>query len=126
MIGVLALIILGPERLPYVARTAGLWMGRARRFLADVKADIDREIREGELSAVRDLRDDFKDAGKELAKAGDTLNESIDNTDAVRPGEKDELVEAINRPTHQVEDSVRDRKIDAASGEQSGEQSTTK
>ncbi|MDH3638019.1 MAG: Sec-independent protein translocase protein TatB [Gammaproteobacteria bacterium] len=126
LIGVLALIILGPERLPQVARTAGLWMGRARRFLGDVKADIDREIREGELSAVRDIRDDLQDAKNELTKAGDTLNKSIDNVDAVGTGEKDELVEAINKPVRPAENSGQDGAIESVAGEQSGEHSSAK
>jgi sec-independent protein translocase protein TatB len=49
IIGVVALLVIGPERLPRVARTAGLWLGRARRFVATVKADIDREIAADEL-----------------------------------------------------------------------------
>ena len=49
IIGVVALLVIGPERLPRVARTAGLWLGRARRFVSTVKADIDREIAADEL-----------------------------------------------------------------------------
>lgn len=49
VIGVVALLVIGPERLPRVARTAGLWLGRARRFVGTVKADIDREIAADEL-----------------------------------------------------------------------------
>lgn len=49
VIGVVALLVIGPERLPRVARTAGLWMGRARRFVSSVKADIDRELAAEEL-----------------------------------------------------------------------------
>lgn len=49
VIGVVALLVIGPERLPKVARTAGLWAGRARRFVSTVKADIDREIAADEL-----------------------------------------------------------------------------
>ncbi len=51
-IGVVALLVLGPERLPVVARTAGLWFGKARHFLASVKADIDREIKAEELKQI--------------------------------------------------------------------------
>jgi len=46
---VVALLVIGPERLPRVARTTGLWLGRARRFVSSVKADIDREIAADEL-----------------------------------------------------------------------------
>ena len=44
VIGVVALIVIGPERLPRVARTIGHLMGRMQRYVADVKADIDREV----------------------------------------------------------------------------------
>ena len=49
VIAVVALLVVGPERLPKLARTAGLWLGRARRFVSSVKADIDREIAAEEL-----------------------------------------------------------------------------
>jgi sec-independent protein translocase protein TatB len=49
VIGVVALLVIGPEKLPRVARTAGLWAGRARRFVVSVKADIDRELAADEL-----------------------------------------------------------------------------
>lgn len=49
VIGVVALLVIGPEQLPRVARTAGLWVGRARRFVVSVKADIDRELAAEEL-----------------------------------------------------------------------------
>lgn len=52
LIGVIALLVLGPERLPKVARTAGHWVGRARRFVANVKADIEQEIKAEELKKV--------------------------------------------------------------------------
>ncbi len=49
VIGVVALLVVGPERLPGLARTTGHWVGRARRFVSGVKADIDREIAADEL-----------------------------------------------------------------------------
>lgn len=49
VIGVVALLVVGPERLPGLARTTGMWVGRARRFVSGVKADIDREIAADEL-----------------------------------------------------------------------------
>jgi sec-independent protein translocase protein TatB len=49
IIAVVALLVIGPERLPRVARTAGMWLGRARRFVSSVKADIDRELAAEEL-----------------------------------------------------------------------------
>lgn len=49
MIGLVALVVIGPERLPRVARTAGRWIGRARRAVTSVKQEIDRELRLEEL-----------------------------------------------------------------------------
>lgn len=47
-----ALLVIGPERLPKVARTIGLWTGRARRFVNQVKEDIDREMKAEELKRI--------------------------------------------------------------------------
>lgn len=52
LIGVVALLVVGPERLPKLARTAGLWVGRARRALSSVKDEIDREIKADELREI--------------------------------------------------------------------------
>jgi len=41
---VIALLVVGPERLPRIARTAGLWLGKMRGFVSSVKADIDQEL----------------------------------------------------------------------------------
>ena len=54
LIGVVALLVVGPERLPKLARTAGMWLGRGRRFLNSVKQDIDREIKADELRQILD------------------------------------------------------------------------
>ncbi len=52
MIGVIALVVVGPERLPRMARVAGLWLGRARRVLGSVKQEIDRELKADELKEI--------------------------------------------------------------------------
>jgi sec-independent protein translocase protein TatB len=52
MVAVVALVVVGPERLPRVARVAGLWLGRARRALSAVKAEIDRELKAEELREI--------------------------------------------------------------------------
>lgn len=54
VIAVVALLVIGPERLPKVARTAGLWVGRMRGFVMSVKADVDRELRAEELKRIMD------------------------------------------------------------------------
>jgi len=52
VVAVVALLVVGPERLPRLARTAGLWLGRARRTLATVKAEIDSELKAEELKEI--------------------------------------------------------------------------
>jgi sec-independent protein translocase protein TatB len=84
VIGIVALIVIGPERLPRVARTIGHLMGRMQRYVADVKADIDREIELGEL---RKMRDSVQQAAtnietsvqSELNKAETDLNQAAQN-----------------------------------------------
>lgn len=49
LIAIVALLILGPERLPIAARTAGLWIGKARRMIGSVKSEIDRELQLDEV-----------------------------------------------------------------------------
>ena len=49
VIAVVALLVIGPDKLPDVARKGGLYLGRFRRFVGQVKSDIDRELRQEEL-----------------------------------------------------------------------------
>lgn len=53
LIAVVALVVIGPERLPKVARTAGHILGRLQRYVSDVKADINREIQLDELKTLQ-------------------------------------------------------------------------
>jgi sec-independent protein translocase protein TatB len=63
VIAVVALIVIGPERLPKVARTMGHLFGRLQRYVNDVKADINREI---ELDELRKFKSTFEDAAREV------------------------------------------------------------
>jgi sec-independent protein translocase protein TatB len=49
---VITLLVVGPERLPRLARAAGLWIGKMRGFIATVKADVDKELATEELKKV--------------------------------------------------------------------------
>ncbi len=53
VIGIVALVVIGPERLPKVARTLGHLLGRAQRYVNDVKSDINREIQLDELKKLQ-------------------------------------------------------------------------
>src|SRR5258705_7822737 len=63
VIAVIALVVIGPERLPRVARTLGHLAGRLQRYVSDVKSDINREI---ELDELRKMRDSMKEAASSL------------------------------------------------------------
>lgn len=52
LIGLVALLVVGPERLPKLARTAGMWVGKGRRLISSVKADIEQEIKAEELKKI--------------------------------------------------------------------------
>jgi sec-independent protein translocase protein TatB len=66
LIGVVALVVLGPERLPRVARTAGALFGRAQRYINDVKAEVTREI---ELDELRRMKTEFEQAATNVEKS---------------------------------------------------------
>jgi sec-independent protein translocase protein TatB len=81
---VIALLVVGPERLPRLARTTGLWLGKIRGFVHSVKADIDRELAAEELkrtlarqAAVPELKEIIEDS----KKATDDSAGSRDNRD---------------------------------------------
>lgn len=85
VVALVALIVIGPERLPRVARTIGALLGRAQRYVNDVKADIQREV---DLDGLKDVRDTFQDAAKSMEQSvqqvekdlqaeGESLNRSV-------------------------------------------------
>ena len=76
VIAVLALIVIGPERLPRVARTLGHLAGRLQRYVADVKADINREV---ELDELRKMRDSMQQAASNFQS---TVNEEVSKASA--------------------------------------------
>jgi sec-independent protein translocase protein TatB len=63
VIAIVALVVIGPERLPKVARTAGVLFGRLQRYVAQVKADINREMEAADLGKVKS---EFEDAARNL------------------------------------------------------------
>ena len=90
VIAVVALIVIGPERLPKAARTLGHLFGRLQRYVNDVKADINREMELDELrklqqqvqSAARDIETSVSSAARDFEQSaqsiGDDLNRAAD------------------------------------------------
>ena len=84
VIGVVALVVIGPERLPKVARTMGVVFGRLQRYVAQVKSDINREMDATELSKVKT---EFESAARGFQR--DVETEARKAEDEIRQVERD-------------------------------------
>ena len=106
LIGVIALIVVGPERLPRMARTLGLWMGKVRYYVGQVKRDIEREVRAQELKEMLD-----KPAGEldDLYKVAEETKGTLDQArDALGEAESafDERPAGISTPGEPAAGSI--------------------
>ena len=85
LIGIIALIIIGPERLPGVARNVGLWVGKMQRFVAGVKSDIANELQTDELRSmlssqedqIRELKSMVKETQSDLERTAKDAQRSV-------------------------------------------------
>ncbi len=88
IIGAVALVVLGPEKLPIVAKTAGEWIGKAQRFVSQVKSDINREADFAELKKLQDqakaLADEVKStvqqSANDIQKSATALEQTVSDT----------------------------------------------
>jgi sec-independent protein translocase protein TatB len=76
LIGAVALIVIGPEKLPRVARTVGHMLGKAQRYVADVKAEVNRSI---ELDELKKMKTQFEDAARDVEQ---TVNKEVNQASA--------------------------------------------
>ncbi len=76
LIGAVALIVIGPEKLPRVARTVGALFGKAQRYVADVKNEVNRTI---ELEELQKMKTQFQDAARDVQ---DTVRSEVDSASA--------------------------------------------
>lgn len=134
LIGVVILVVVGPERLPKLAHTIGLWFGKTRGFLASVKADIDSELKAEELkrildeqsksSGLHEIIEESKSAAEDLKQAStevhNNLNKKVSDEQAaiwdervaenqVQPpaeAEPEYLVKAVDAEDHQAVDNA--------------------
>jgi sec-independent protein translocase protein TatB len=74
LIGAVALIVIGPEKLPRVARTVGHFIGKAQRYVADVKAEVNRSI---ELEELKKMKSQVEDAARDVEQ---TVSSGIQQT----------------------------------------------
>ena len=81
VIAIVALVVIGPERLPKVARTAGLLLGRLQRYVNDVKADINREMQLDELKKLQaDMQDSVRSFEQKLTSEVQSIEHSVGQT----------------------------------------------
>ncbi len=100
LIGAVALIVIGPENLPRVARTVGTLLGKAQRYVSDVKAEVNRSMELDELkkmkdtveNAARDVQSSIQTSASEFekdwAEATDTATAALNEQTTVVPAYK--------------------------------------
>ena len=76
LISAVALVVIGPEKLPRVARTVGTLLGKAQRYVADVKAEVNRSI---ELEELKKMKTEFESAARNVEQ---TVSNEINQTTA--------------------------------------------
>jgi sec-independent protein translocase protein TatB len=84
VIGVVALVVIGPERLPRVARTTGHLLGRFQRYVAEVKADINREM---DLADLKKIRSEVEEAARSVEQT--VKSEMQQAEDQLKSAERD-------------------------------------
>lgn len=101
LIGIVALVVLGPERLPRVARTVGHMFGRAQRYMNEVKSDIQREI---DLDEINSIKKQMEDASTSIKQSVNQLSNQIkDPLEEAR-----QAVNQLEQETEKVTQSLTD------------------
>ncbi|WP_296509227.1 Sec-independent protein translocase protein TatB [Rhodoferax sp.] len=77
LIGAVALIVIGPEKLPRVARTVGALLGKAQRYVADVKAEVNRSM---DLDELKKMRETVEGAARDVENSIQTTASDFENT----------------------------------------------
>ncbi|MCW5223433.1 Sec-independent protein translocase protein TatB [Verminephrobacter aporrectodeae] len=102
LIGAVALIVIGPEKLPRVARTVGALLGKAQRYVADVKAEVNRSMELDELKKMKDqVEDSARDVQQSLQAGASAFEkdwaDAVGSTDSA-PQEQSAVVPAYRHP----------------------------
>lgn len=106
IIGVVALVVIGPERLPKVARMAGTLYGRAQRYLQEVKSEVSREI---ELEELRNLQKQVEEGAQSFKDEVETsVTSSISEVEAAWRGDVPQAPPAPSATVGDMERKARD------------------
>lgn len=96
VIGVVALLVLGPERLPKVARTAGHLLGRLQRYVSDVKSDISREMQLEELRKLQSqIQQQVREVEDQVTSVSDAVRDQGHAVQATLAGGLDEAASTM-------------------------------
>src|SRR5690606_21923271 len=110
VIGVVGLIVIGPERLPTVARTLGHLVGRAQRYVNDVKSDIQREVDIQEIAKIKE----------EMQSAVSDVKSSVEDTASALRNPVNALRDDLEKTGHSLRDSVSPNTTTATEGQSDG------
>ena len=91
LIGVIALLILGPERMPEAARAAARWVGKIRGFISGVKDGVQNQMSIAELDELRQLRNDLASAQTSLNKMQQSTTQALNEQVPVQATESESL-----------------------------------
>lgn len=80
MVGLIALLVIGPERLPKAARIAGYWVGKTRSTIANVKAEIKQELHAEEMRQLLNQQESIASELQQIASETETAVEDINNS----------------------------------------------
>jgi sec-independent protein translocase protein TatB len=119
VLAVVALVVIGPERLPKVAKQAGQWLGSLRRYVDDVKSDINRQMELSELrdlqtqvtDAARDLQDSVKSTVSGVQSSLDEVQKTLEGTDSPPATDWDRIY-AVRRQREKIKDRRIEREKD--------------
>ena len=107
VIGVVALIVIGPERLPKVARTLGHLFGRAQRYVNDVKADINREMQLDELKKLQaEVTDSARAFEDSMRKEIDGARSAIEAPAQAAVAELEQTAKLVSESAHSSADNT--------------------
>ncbi|HEX5693660.1 MAG TPA: Sec-independent protein translocase protein TatB [Arenimonas sp.] len=123
VIAVVALVVLGPERLPKAARFAGLWVRKARAQWYSVKSEFEREMAADELKRsigdpARELRGDVEDIRRELDETSALTGQAVREAEA---STRDEPAPAIGKPIDPPDEPSREQLTDDDAANDTGD-----
>jgi len=119
LIAVVALLVIGPERLPAVARTIGFWLGKTRRFISSVQEDFNREvIKSEELKRLVEEQANIKDVHEIIEKTVDESRKTVSTGANLPSGQNQDIsdnkVAETQETIHQETPQLDNESLDAA------------